>query len=46
MGFPFDRPAATTTTALAQFINAFPNMKTNEIRIQFQDRVIRRYPVE
>lgn len=44
MGFPFDRPAASNITSMTQFTTPFPNMKTNEIRIQFQDQVIRRYP--
>ena len=42
MGYPFDRPPDKDTRTLAQFLT--PNMTTVEIHIQFEDRIIRRYP--
>ncbi|XP_057375654.1 phenoloxidase subunit 1-like isoform X2 [Daphnia carinata] len=44
MGFPFDRPPDKMMTTLAKFVEKSPNMKTTEIRIQFEDRIIRRFP--
>ena len=44
MGFPFDRPPDKKTTTLTKFIEKSPNITTTEIRIRFEDRVIRRYP--
>lgn len=42
MGFPFDRPPSRDSRTLAQFLT--PSMTATDIRIQFEDRVIRRYP--
>ncbi|XP_046649864.1 phenoloxidase subunit 1-like [Daphnia pulicaria] len=44
MGFPFDRPPDKSITTLAKFVEKSPNITTTEIRIQFEDRVIRRFP--
>lgn len=42
MGYPFDRPPDKDIRTLSQFLT--PNMATAEIRIQFEDRIIKRYP--
>lgn len=41
MGYPFDRKGRTGVSNLATFLT--PNMKTQEITITFNDRVIQRY---
>ena len=41
MGYPFDRPMDKNVTQLSQFLT--PNMATANIRIQFEDDVIRHF---
>lgn len=40
MGYPFDRVAPVET--LQNFAETFPNMKLQEVKIQFTDKIIDR----